>query len=286
MVRAMKEKYPLSNADIHTSNGQVKGLNGDRIAAILKDHQISKSYSKMGGRTTRATVPDAQDFLRRVSRVDGFAELPTEERKLVLDACEEWLVGKVQEFFAKQKLEIQVDLSKSGPSIVAGILKVAKERKVGGPVAQHLVGAKLAHRYKDHPHIKIDNFNTMAADQHLDRDGDFRIGDTAFHVTVGPSSLHFDKCAENIKNGLRPILLVPTDEMERAKHLAEDKGLQDSISIVSIESFVGQNVEELGEFTKDKVMPQIAAVLKEYNRRINEAESDQSLQIKIPRNVE
>ena len=70
---------------------------------------------------------------------------------------------------------------------------------------------------------------------------------------------------------------MPTDEIERAKHLAEDKSLQDRISIVSIESFVGQNVVELGEFTKEKVLPQIAAVLKEYNRRVVEAESDQSL---------
>lgn len=74
--------------------------------------------------------------------------------------------------------------------------------------------------------------------------------------------------------------------MERAKHLAEDKDLQDHVSIVPIESFVGQNVEELGEFTKEKVRPEIAAVLKEYNRRVAEAESDQSLQIKLPKNVE
>lgn len=286
MVRALKEKYPLSNEDIHTSNGQVRGLNGERIAAILKDHGIGKTYSSMGGRTTRASMPDAQDFLSRVPTVKGFAGLTPEERSAVLDACEEWLISKVQDFFAKQKLEIQIDLSKSGPAIISGILKAARERKVGGPVAQHLVGAKLAHRYKNHPHIKVDNFNTTAADQHLDRDGDFRVGDTAFHVTVGPTSLHIDKCGENIKNGLRPILLVPVDEMERAKHLAEDKELQDHVSIVPIESFVGQNVEELGEFTKEKVRPEIAAVLKEYNRRVAEAESDQSLQIKLPKNVE
>jgi Domain of unknown function (DUF4928) len=286
MVRSMKEKYPLSAEDIHTSNGQVRGLNGERISAILKDHGIEKTYSSMGGRTTRASMPDAQDFLSRVPTVEGFADLSPEERKSVLDACEEWLIGKVQDFFAKQKLEIQVDLSKSGPAIISGILKAARERKVGGPIAQHLVGAKLAHRYKSHPHIKVDNFNTTAADQHLDRDGDFRVGDTAFHVTVGPTSLHIDKCGENIKNGLRPILLVPVDEMERAKHLAEDKGLQDQVSIVPIESFVGQNVEELGEFTKEKVRSEIAAVLKEYNRRVAEAESDQSLQIKMPKNVE
>jgi hypothetical protein len=247
---------------------------------------IGKSYSNMGRRTTRATVPEAQDFLRKVSRVEAIANLTAEEREQVLDACEKWLIDKVRELFAKRKLEIQVDLSKSGPAIIAGILKIAEEREAGESVAQHLVKAMLAHRFKDVPAVKIENFNTMAVDQHLDRDGDFRVGDTAFHVTMGPTSLHIDKCGENIKNGLRPILLVPTDEIERAKHLAEDKNLQDKISIVSIESFVGQNVEELGEFTKAKVLPQIAAILKEYNRRITEAESDQSLQIKIPKNVE
>ena len=152
-----------------------------------------------------------------------------------MNACEDWLIVRVREFFAKQKIEIQVDLTKSGPSIIDDILKIAEERKVGGPVSQHLVGAKLAHRLKDIPEIKVENFNTMAADQPLGRDGDFSIGDTAFHVTVGPTSLHLDKCAENIQNGLRPILLVPSDEIERAKHLAEDKGLYEKVSIVSIE---------------------------------------------------
>lgn len=286
MCRALRVKFPLTKADIHTSNGQVKGLNGERVRAILKDHGIENTYSSMGGRTTRASMPDAEDFLARVPVVEGFADLSQGDRESVLGACEEWLVGKVREFFAKQKLEVQVDLSRSGPSIVAGILKAAGDRGIGGPVSQHLVGAKLAHRYKDHSHISVENFNTTAADQPLDRDGDFRVGDTAFHVTVSPTSLHIDKCAENIRNGLRPILLVPTDEMERAKHLAEDKKLQDRVSIISIESFVGQNVEELGEFTKEKVRPQITAILREYNRRVAEAESDQSLQIKMPKNIE
>jgi hypothetical protein len=205
---------------------------------------------------------------------------------MIYDKCEKWLTSKVRVLFAKRKLGIQVDPREPVFVAVSRILNATRERNSGNAVARHLVLTTLAHRFKDNPKVKIDNFNTTAADKHLDRDGDFRIGDTAFHVTVGPTSLHIDKCGENIKNGLRPILLVPTDEIERAKHLAEDKNLQDRISIVSIESFVGQNVEELGEFTKEKVLPQITAILKEYNRRVGEAESDQSLQIKMPKNVE
>ena len=61
MVRALKGEVPPVQARTFTHpTAKVKGLNGERIAAILKDHGIDKSYSSMGGRTTRASTPDAQ----------------------------------------------------------------------------------------------------------------------------------------------------------------------------------------------------------------------------------
>ena len=139
--------------------------------------------------------------------VEGFAaDLNSEERNEVLNArVKDGSLAKIQEFFAKQKLaEIQVDLSKSGPSIISGILKAARERKIGGPCRATSCWSKIGASVQESAaHITVDNFNTTAADKHLDRDGDFRIGDTAFHVTVAPTSLHIEKCGENINKGLR-----------------------------------------------------------------------------------
>jgi hypothetical protein len=42
----------------------------------------------------------------------------------------------------------------------------------------------------------------------------------------------------------------------------------------------------LGEFDRNKVKPEMAAVLKEYNRRVAEVETDQSIQINIPKHLD
>ncbi|MEX2263853.1 MAG: DUF4928 family protein [Bryobacteraceae bacterium] len=55
--------------------------------------------------------------------------------------------------------------------------------------------------------------------------------------------------------------------------------------MVAIETFVGQNIDQMGEFHRGKVKQEIVAVLKEYNRRVAEAETDQSIQIDVPRHL-
>lgn len=54
---------------------------------------------------------------------------------------------------------------------------------------------------------------------------------------------------------------------------------------MAIETFVGQNIDQMGEFHRGKVKQEIVAVLKEYNRRVAEAETDQSIQIDVPRHL-
>jgi len=62
-------------------------------------------------------------------------------------------------------------------------------------------------------------------------------------------------------------------------------GLQNRIRITSIESFVGQNLEEMGEFGKTKLAANIQALLKKCNERVAQAETDRSLLIEIPENL-
>jgi len=81
-------------------------------------------------------------------------------------------------------------------------------------VAQHLVGAKLEFRF---PELAIGNESYSTADRQLGRPGDFLIGDVAFHVTVAPMPQLFDKCVVNVKEGYRPLLLVPDRTLSGAR---------------------------------------------------------------------
>ena len=56
----------------------------------------------------------------------------------------------------------------------------------------------------------------------------------------------------------------------------------DHVSVESIESFVSQNIEELGEFASLKVARQMKQLLDTYNQRVQEVETDLSLMISIP----
>jgi hypothetical protein len=283
LSRRIKRKYPLEAPDIDTGRGQVPGLSGPNIRAILKEYGIEKDYTRMGGRTTRSSTPLAKGLLQRLERDAKLGELSDEQRAEIADrVLEKTLVEEVLAFFAKKKLEVEIDLSKPGPLIVEAILKAAHQKKLGGPVAQHLVGAKLARRFPDR---QIENYPATAPDEQLNRDADFLVGDAAFHVSVSPMQEHMRRCAENILHGREPHVIVPTTQMDRARALAEIEGLQDKVAIVSLEGFVGENIGEMGSYRRDAVKPEVAAVLIEYNRRVAEAETDQSIQIKVPRHL-
>jgi hypothetical protein len=200
----------------------------------------------------------------------------------LVDAFERWLVDQTWARVARKKLEVEIDLTKPGPVIVEDILRASYEKKIGGPVAQHLVGAKLARRF---PGKKIENYPATAPDEQLQREADFLVENAAFHVSVAPTSGHLQRCAENLVQGRQPYMIVPAAQVAKARAFAEDKKIEGQVAIVAIETFVGQNIDEMGEFHRGKVKPEMAAVLNEYNRRVAEVETDQSIQISIPKHL-
>src|SRR5208337_3878184 len=142
----------------------------------------------------------------------------------------------------------EISLDKPGSQIIADILETAAKRQRSlGAVAQHLVGAKLALRY---PHREIENHSYTTADMQLGRPGDFVVNDTVIHVTVAPGQDVIAKCGANVKSGYRATLLVSESKIQAARQLTEIAGFQQRISVNSLEQFVGQNIEEIGEFGK------------------------------------
>ncbi len=80
-------------------------------------------------------------------------------------------------------------------------------------------------------------------------------------------------------------MIVPAAQVAKARAFAEDKKIEGKGAIVAIETFVGQNIDEMGEFHRGKVKPEMTTVLNEYNRRVAEAETDQSIQISTPKHL-
>jgi len=182
-----------------------------------------------------------------------------------------------------ERLRVTFDSSRTTRQLVHDILEVASEGGKAGPVAQHLIGAKLQLRF---PSLAVENRSFSAADQQVGHPGDFIVGSTAFHVTVAPMpGVDEERCREIIDRGLRVYLLVPEQKLVGARQNVEAVA-SGRIAVESIESFVSQNIEELSEFSHAQLAPQVRQLLETYNRRVDESEADKSLMIEIPPNLQ
>lgn len=281
VLERLKENCNLK-LDSHRALGksQIKGVGGTAVTRILYTFGEARPFLKEGGRTNRGGPGDIGKMLEALKSA-GLDLFPVKERKEIARELQSFLVEKVREFHNRERLKIMYDASKSTWQAMHDLLAMARETGKEGPVAQYLVGAKLELRFPD---IEIRNESYSTADDQSGRPGDFQIGDTAFHITVAPMHALYEKCRRNIDRGFRVYLLVPDRWLIGARQNVETT-MQGQVAVESIESFVGQNVEELSVFSKNKLVEGFGRLLQTYNRRVNEVEADKSMLIEIPRNL-
>jgi len=174
-------------------------------------------------------------------------------------------------------LEIEIDQRHSLTAWIHMIIETTKQSS-HGLVEYYLVGAMLQHRFKG---ISIPNHPAHAGDHQTSRAGDFEIAKLVYHVTATPSRGVIQKCAENIRAGLHPVLLVPTDEENRARVLSEEEGVERELSVISIEAFIALNIIELAVDENKDFFRVLKEIVEIYNKRLKEVETDLSLQIQV-----
>jgi Domain of unknown function (DUF4928) len=262
--------------------GQIKNASGENIKRILGEFGETRHFVAEGGRTNRGLLQAIGGMLKTCAGLK-LEYLSEGERNAILEEFQVFLVEKVKEFHSKERLKIAYDPSMSTWQFISNFLEAARIDEKAGPVAQHLVGAKLKLRFPDEP-IGRESYST--ADKQLGRPGDFKVGTTSFHVTMAPMPAVYDKCERNISDGLRPYLLVPNNRLIGVRQNIElmpvGKG---RVAAESIESFISYNIDELSRFSSDKLAHGLYSLLEEYNSRIDEAEIDKSFMVEIPQNL-
>lgn len=283
IAELLRACFPLTEESIKSEkNSQVKGLSGKLIKDLLARHGEKRKFTSEGGRTSRGTLVIATRFALALSDALSPFAPSEEERAAIADALQTYFVKRIQiDYFDKKRIEVNLDASKPVSAVVADIMNAAKERadQPTGIVAQHLVGAKLELRF---PELEVGRDKANAADLQTERQGDFQLGNTAFHVTVAPSSKLVDRAQENILQGFRPIMLVPYSEVAFATGLFKSEELDSKVGVQSIESFVGTNIEEMSFYASDDIRIGLARLIRRYNERIADCEIDQSLRIEEP----
>lgn len=276
---------PLGEAVVLTpSRGQVRGLSGGRVQKIVARYAgMPRRMGTEAGRTSRGTPAAAMRLVEKINQCLSGREVSEQEKSAAIDAAQAWIVRNVHELsWQRDRLQPTIDANRSPEHNVEVILASARERGQAGAVAQHLVGAKLALRFPD---ARVWNFSHSAADKPSDRPGDFLVGDTVFHVTVAPSANLFAKSRGNLREHYRVVVLVPADRLDAARQLAEIEGILERVAIRCIEHFVGQNLDEMATFSRTGFSKGLRALIEEYNRRVEEAETDRSLLIEVPSNL-
>lgn len=281
VLEQMKESFDL-NIDAYTAGGgsQIKGASGAAVGRILESFDETRPFLSEGGRTNRGLRGDIKNMLVMIGKTK-LHSLSDDERRTVLTNLQQFLVNKVRDYHNQQRLDLFFDPAKSTRRLIHDLLDKARTTGKAGPVAQYLVGAKLQIRF---PNIVVENHSYSTADAPLARAGDFKVGDTAFHVTVSLMINIYPKCKRNIVEGLKVYLLVPETLVSGAREMAEEAA-PEKITVESIESFIAQNIDELSGFSQEQFTVELLKLLETYNRRVDEVENDKSMLIEIPPNL-
>jgi len=281
--RMLADGIPITDERLFSEGkSQVRGLSGSTISKILEQHGETRVFTREGGRTSRGTIFLAaafRDVLNSI-QVNGNESV---DAALVSNQLEAFFTQCVRvDYFDKQRITVDLDYNKPVSSVVSDILKAATERsdKPTGVVLQHLIGAKLQLRF---PNVEIGRDRANAADLHTDREGDFQVGTTAFHVTTAPMEKLISRCVENKRAGYRPVILTLESKVIAARQMADNVGMSEQIAVQAAENFIGNNIEEIAIYDGDKIREGLARLIRTYNARINAIETDKSLMIDEPR---
>jgi len=189
----------------------------------------------------------------------------------------ECLVNELDDWSNRKPLSLACHRQQSPAVWVASILEWA-ERRPEELIEQQLVGATLQRR---HPNIKVPNHPGHAADLQTHRTGDFTLRNVSYHVTATDGKEAVQRCKQNLDAGVHPVLLVPRQFLVKANIHAENAGIQKRLSVLALEDFITQNIIELSTNEQADFFAILKAIVEEYNRRLEEVETDMSLKIEL-----
>lgn len=270
----LKRNSPVSRNDVISQGGEVSGARSG-LSRILEAHGIPSSYLKEI--TTRQGHQDGQRLFEMFEWGNKFTHLATQEREQLLFDLIEVLRNLANDWLKRQNLKLDIDRRQDPATWINVIVENAKGRS-GGIVEQQLVGAKLARRFQN---VDIPNHPAHAADRQTERMGDFTISNLVYHVTAAPSRNVLQKCAANLRVGLHPVLLIPREQENKVRVLAQDEGIDQQLTIISIESFIALNIIELATDENKDFFSILKEIVEIYNARLSAVETDLSLQIEV-----
>jgi hypothetical protein len=210
-----------------------------------------------------------------------------EAKSLDLDEATKWWIQKVRAHFASEGPQFHFDPGRSLRANINDLLDQAEDLQATGggtnyvgAMLQHLVGAKLDIVLGSG---KIRHHGFSVADHSTDRKADYQIDNVAIHVTTHPAEALARKCAENIKGGLKPLIITLRDAVRPAEFILGTFEINDRVDVLDAAQFLTANVYERSLFNTADCKVTLTNLLDRYNAIVAECETDPSLSVKLPR---
>ena len=261
--------------------GQVAGLSKGAVQKILSQYGIEQILAQEGGRTSRGSIENMRVYLGLLNEAFNSGEIGSQD----LGDIESFWISRAREYFAAKPLRMTLDTSRSVRSMVRLLLDAAERRQraaggaqIVGIVLQHVVGAKLSVVL---PAAELTHHGACVADTPTVRPGDFEVGDACIHVSTAPSQGLIEKCQQNIDSRLHPIIVTKGRGVAVAEGLLENASIADRVDVLDIEQFLAANILERSGFAAGSRKVTADALIAEYNRIIDECETDPGLRIEV-----
>jgi hypothetical protein len=189
------------------------------------------------------------------------------------------------ERFASEGPKFHFDPGKSLRANINDLFDQARELQAAGggtnyvgAMLQHLVGAKLDIVLGPG---KIQHHGFSVADQSTDRKADYQVEAVAIHVTTHPTEALAQKCSDNIKCGLKPVIITLGDAVRPADFILQTFDLNQRVDVLDAGQFLTANVYERSLFKAAECKLTLATLLTRYNAIVDQCEADPSLRIKL-----
>ncbi len=276
---AQEKGLPLDPESLRTEEGgQVAGLGKASVQKILEAHGISKVLAEEGGRTSRGSLGLMEAYVELLNELAG-------KKAINLEEAQTWWIEKVRAHFSSEGPKFHFDPGKSLHANIHDLLQQAddlQENSGGtnyvGAMLQHLVGAKLDVVLGEG---KIQHHGSSVADHSTARQSDFQIETVAIHVTTHPSEALVRKCAENLRAGMKPLIITLGDGVEGVAFLLKNANLTDRVDVLDVGQFLTANVYERSLFKAAACKATFSKLLDRYNEIVGVCETDPALRIAL-----
>ena len=263
-------EIPTLQLDAHKKRNSAGLESHETFANQAHERLQLEVINKTHGRRSSNLGGWGQDLLD-LMKAAGFETLTASEQMALIDEAQAVFATLIRGILEQEPLEARLK-GRSAEAVIRDILKQAEAKGKAGDVAQYLVGAKLMLRLgREIPVVGSNLGDRRSRGDVRARTGDFEIENATIEVAIGlPDEKHLSQVVEALEDTDREVwLLARHDRVASWQHeLQEFEGVDAKrVVVAAVESFVGQNISEMGEFSVKGKASQLQELFTLYNER-------------------